>query len=371
MNSHINDIARFPDGLLKANEPCIWVPSNLLVVHQVDVPKAPRRKWLDLLPWILEEKLLQAPEDLHFTIAGKNGDTLLVLVAAKAQIQDWKNTVEERGLLNYKLVPDYLALPWSSGLLSIGQNSGNILVRYGEFEGFSAPPSLAWRMITELLKKSEDSKDKSAHGLLKLSLNMSESELPEQFRNNNEYIIESQHESIDWQVNNFPENANLLSGAFALAPSSNELMPWLKTAALFVLALVLGFTYLNVDNSRLENEIALLGEENRSAFYSLFPGLTIRSGDIRTTLENYISNRFKQRESLQSEAMSALTILDNALSACNCDLQSLNVRDDKLELILPRSVENTVEQWNFEQYEKQLSTDADTLNLTLTKRYEQ
>src|SRR6056300_1539826 len=103
MNSHINDIAGFSEDLLKANEPCIWVPSNLLVVHKVPIPKAPRRKWLALLPWILEDKLLQTPEQLHFTIAGKSSDKLIVLVSAKTQIQEWKNTVEEIGLLNYKL----------------------------------------------------------------------------------------------------------------------------------------------------------------------------------------------------------------------------------------------------------------------------
>lgn len=363
MNSHFNDIARFSEGLVKANEPCIWVPANLLVVHQVTVPKAPRRKWLDLLPWILEDKLLQAPEELHFTIAAKSGDKLIVLVAAKSQIQAWKNKVEEAGVLNYQLIPDYLALPWTSGLLSIGKRSGHILVRSGEFEGFSAPPGLAWHMIAELLKKSE--------GSLTLSLNMPEAELPESFKDKTELSVKLGHESIDWQVGNFPDKANLLSGAFALASSSNDLIPWLKTAALFLLALVLSFTYLNIENKRLEEEIVFLSEQNRSVFYNLFPGLTIRSGDIRTTVETYISNRFKQRDSLQSEAMSALVILDNVMSACNCEPKSLTWSNDNVELILPLALENTVEQWRFEQYEKQTSADADTLNVTLSRRYGQ
>ena len=363
MNSHINDIARFSEELLTANEPCIWVPSNLLVVHQVPVPKAPRRKWLALLPWILEEKLLQAPEDLHFTIAGKSSDELFVLVVAKSQMQEWKNKVEEIGLFKYKLIPDYLALPWSSGFLSLGKNSDHILVRYGEFEGFSAPPDLAWRMLSEVLRKSENS--------LRLSLNMPESELPEQFKDSTEYSIESKHEGIDWQADSFPENANLLSGAFALTQSSDDLMPWLKTAALFVLALILGFSYLNIENNRLKEEVVFLSDQNRSAFYSLFPGLTIRSGDIRTTLENYISNLFRQRDSLQSEAMSTLTMLDDVMSACNCDLQSLKWSNNSVELALPLAVGNTVEQWNFEKFEKQISTDADSLNVTLNRRYGQ
>ena len=363
MNSHISDIARFSEGLVNASEPCIWVPSNLLVVHEVPVPKAPRRKWLDLLPWILEDKLLQEPEELHFTIAGKRNDKLIVLVTAKSQIQAWKNTVEETGLHSYKLIPDYLALPWTSGLLSIGKSSENILVRYGELEGFSAPPGLAWHMIADLLKKSDRS--------LSLNLNMPKSELPENFKGKAEFSVELGHESIDWQLSNFPEKANLLSGAFALASHSNGSIPWARTAALFLLALILSFTYLDIENKRLEEEIVFLSEQNRSAFYSLFPGLTIRSGDIRATIESYISNRFRQRDSLESEAMTALLILDDAMSACNCELQSLSWANNRVELIFPPALENTVEQWDFEQYEKQMSLEADTLNVTLSRRYGQ
>ncbi len=353
MNSHFEDIAEFSQALVSANEPCIWVPSNLLVVHQVAVPSAPRRKWSELVPWMLEDKLLQAPEDMHFVIASKNNDKLNILVTAKDQIQEWKKSVEALGLNSYKFIPDYLALPWHSGLLSIGKFSEHILVRYGEFEGFAAPPNLAWHMLADLFQKSETP--------LSLSISMPEVELPEQFIEK----IEIKHQGIDWQNASFPGSANLLNGEFALAPSSNVLMPWLKTAALFVLSLILGFAFLNIDNNRLEEEISYLEEQNRSAFYSLFPGLTIRSSDIRATLESYISNRFRQRESLQSEGMRALTILDRTLSACNCDLQSLTWSNNSMELMLPQSVENIVQQWSFEEYEKQISADADD-SLTLT-----
>ena len=145
-------------------------------------------------------------------------------------------------------------------------------------------------------------------------------------------------------------------------------MPWLKTAALFVLALILGFTSLNLDNNRLEQEIATLGEQNRTVFYSLFPGLSIRSGNIRATLETYISNRFRQRESLESNIMQTLTVLDSAMSACSCDLQSLSWSNNTLELILPQSANAVIAQWDFEGYEKQIITgNEDTLRLILNR----
>ena len=358
MNSHLDDIAKFSQTLVSTNDACIWVPANRLAVHQVPVPSAPRRKWAELVPWMLEDKLLQAPEDMHFVIAGKSNDMLNVFVIAKNQMQEWKDNVEALGLSSFQFIPDYMALPWHSGLVSIGKSGEHVLARYGEHEGFSVQAELAWHMLADVLHKSDSP--------LSLSISMPIDELPEELKAK----VEIKHQEIDWQNASFPGNANLLKGQFALAPSSTILVPWLKTAALFLLALILSFATLNLENNRLEDEIAYLDEQNRSAFYSLFPGLTIRSGDIRATLETFISNRFRQRESLQSEAMQALTILDSAMSACNCDLQGLTWSNNNLELILPLSSARVIEQWDFEGYEKQINTEAgDNIRLTLNQEY--
>lgn len=361
MNTHLDHIANFSVDLLKNGEPCIWVPSDKLVFHQVPVPSAPRRKWPDLLPWMLEDKMLQQPDDMHFVIAGKNQDKLNVLVVARSHIQAWKETVEAAGLSRYRLIPDYMALPWHSGLLCVAKHADRILVRSGEFAGFSASANLAWHMLAGLVQKTGSS----------LSLSgLSEDEIPAQYKEKFAGKVEIVHPEIDWQYAGFPGNANLLKGDFALASTPNDLMPWLKTAALFVLALVLGFATLNMQNKQLAEEVAYLREQNISAFYSLFPGLTIRSGNIRATLESYISNRFRQRESLQTEAMQALTVLDSALSSCNCDLQGLTWRNRSLELILPQAAAAVAERWDFEGYEKHISAASeDTLTLVLSPEY--
>ena len=182
--------------------------------------------------------------------------------------------------------------------------------------------------------------------------------------------MEIKHQEIDWENASFSANANLLKGEFSLTSSSNSLMPWLKTAALFVLAFILSFSALNLENNRLEDEINYLGGKNRSSFYSLFPGLTIRSGDIRATVETYISNRFRQSESLENEAMQTLTIVDSAMSACDCDLQGLSWSNQSLELILPQSTTDAVELWEFDGYGKQINTESgDNIRLTLKREY--
>jgi type II secretion system protein L len=361
MNSHLDNIANISDALLKGSEPCIWVPSNKLVCHQIPVPSAPRRKWPDLVPWMLEDKMLQLPDDMHFVIAGKSSDKLNVLVVAKPQMQAWQHSVESAGISRYQLIPDYLALPWHSGLLSIGKYQDRLLVRYGEIEGFSAPANLAWRMVAQLVEKTECALSLSA---------LSEADVPAQYQESLVRKVEISHQNIDWQHSGYPASANLLKGEFALKTANNDLTAWFKTAALFVLALALGFATLNMQNKALEEEVAYLNEQNISAFYSLFPGLTIRSGNIRTTLETYIANRFRQRASLQSEIMQALTVLDGTLSSCNCDLQGLVWRNGNLEIVLPESVTAVAEQWSFDGYEKRISAESEgALKLTLNREY--
>ena len=362
MNSHLGDIANFSQALISTKGACIWVPSNFLVVHHLPVPTAPRRKWSELVPWMLEDKLLQTPEDMHFVLVGKSKDKLTVYVTAKNQMQEWQDSVKTLGTESFQFIPDYLALPWHSGLLSIGKRDEHVLVRYGEYEGFSTNAELAWHMIEDVLQESENP--------LSLSISMPIDELPEGFPEELIDKIEIKHLEIDWQQSSFPKSANLLQGEFSLAPNSYSLMSWLKTAALFVLVLILSFATLNIENNRLEDEIDYLGEQNRSAFYSLFPGLTIRAGDIRTTVETYISNRFRQRESLESEAMQTLTIMDSAMSACDCDIQGIRWSNKSLELILPQSLASVVEQLDFDGYRKQINTEpGDNIRLTLNLEY--
>ena len=336
MKCHIDDLTAQIHESGGTRQACIWVPSGMLTVHQLPVPKAPRRKWLALIPWMLEEKLLQKPEDMHFVIAGKASGNLVVLAISRRQMQLWQQRLTDAGISNCVLIPDYFALPWQSGVISIGHRDGQILVRSGEFEGFAAAPELAWYMLDKLLT--------NADARIILSGSFAGVELPLHLQGN----VETRHQ------------ANLLQGEFALSTGSGFSQAWLATAALIILTFALALLALRLENKRLEEEIAILSEENRAAFYSLFPGLTIRSGDIRATVERFIANQFKQRESLQSDAMLALTTIDRALSACNCDLQSLQWDSGGLQLRLPLGTENVIEQWQFNGYTKEIRAEADS-----------
>ena len=75
----------------------LWIPSERISLHLVDIPSAPERKWPDLLPWILEDRLLQAPEDMHFVVASRTSEQLQVIAVSRQDLSEWIRIAENAG----------------------------------------------------------------------------------------------------------------------------------------------------------------------------------------------------------------------------------------------------------------------------------
>lgn len=358
MNLHMNELQQSQVRSHLAGQQCIlWVSSAELVMHEIAVPKAPKRKWHELIPWMLEEKLLQAPEDSHFVICGQQDAQLSVLVTARQQMQQWQEAAARAGLDDYLLVPDFMALPWHPGQISIARHGEQILIRHGQFKGFAALPDFAWFMLRRLLQQSE--------ATLLLDPGFPQQELPSALQSR----VQGRLAALDWQRAAVPAGVNLLCGEFRLQKQKPESRAWLATAALLLLTLGLTFVSLDLQNKRLQSQVDALTERNRAEFFRLFPGLSIRSGDIRTTLETFISGRFQQRESLNSPAIRALLAADRVLANCNCGLESLEWTGEGLQLQLPLTAAESVDRWQFGDYQKQINALADS-GLSVTLRQE-
>jgi type II secretion system protein L len=72
----------------------LWVPSERIGLHSVDIPSAPERKWPDLLPWILEDKVLQPVEEMHFVVAGRTDLQLQVMAVSRQDMSEWTRIAE-------------------------------------------------------------------------------------------------------------------------------------------------------------------------------------------------------------------------------------------------------------------------------------
>ena len=125
----------------------LWVPSARVGVHLIDAPSAPQRKWAELIPWILEERILQPVDEMHFVI----GDSIerdgkkqvAVSVVSKRDLREWLRIAENAEVDARVMVPDYLALPFEIGRISMVWHEGAIFGSHvAPIVGF--PPRQNW-----------------------------------------------------------------------------------------------------------------------------------------------------------------------------------------------------------------------------------
>jgi type II secretion system protein L len=305
----------------------LWVPSERVSVHRIDAPTAPQKKWLELVPWILEDRLLQPAEDVHFVIGAVTADgdkkQVDITVVSKQDMREWLRIAENASVVPTALVPDYFALPWEDGRISIVWREGILLVRDYTGSGFSAAPALAWGLVRRLIAAAEIAP--------RLSISVPDETLvPDDLLED----ADINSADTDWQLSELPLSANLLSGEFTSTSKQSGNGAWLSVAALLILAVVLSFGYLQISNSMLETTVNQLERQVSSGFSNVFPGEKAKSGKVRARGELLLGNLFKQRESSQAPAMQVLIGLEEFMTACNCDLESLSMNETKNQLDL-------------------------------------
>ena len=90
----------------------LWVPSERVGIHLIDVPTAPERKWPELIPWLLEDRILQPVEQMHFVIGERDDQgQVQVFALSCSDMQEWQRVADNAGVAALSMVPDFLVLP--------------------------------------------------------------------------------------------------------------------------------------------------------------------------------------------------------------------------------------------------------------------
>ena len=305
----------------------LWVPSERITTHRIDAPAAPQRKWSELIPWILEDRLLQPVDDMHFVIGAisstEDKKQVDITVVSKQDMRKWLRIADNASVDPVALIPDYLALPSEEGRINMVWQEGVFLVRDDSGRGFSALPEVAWHFVRRLIETSDIEP--------RLSISVPDENLvPEDLRDD----ADINSADIDWPLSEIPLSANLLSGEFILSANKASSGAWLSTAALLILTVVLGFGYLQVSNSVLEQSVADLERQASKGFSNVFPGNKAKPEKVRASGESLLANLFKQHQNSNSPVMLALVGLDQFMAACNCDLESLAADESEIQLKL-------------------------------------
>ena len=229
----------------------LWVPSERVTVHRIDAPTAPQRKWSELIPWILEDRLLQPVEDMHFVIGSvvTEGDNRQVdiTVVSKQDMREWLRIADNASVTPTALVPDYLALPSEEGRISIVWREGSLLVRDAAGNGFSAAPVLAWSLVRRLIAAADIAP--------RLSISVPDDTLiPEDLLEDTDINAAD----IDWQLSDIPSLSQSFERRVCLIGQTSSSRSWLSYRGSFGADCGFGFGYLQVSNTALEERVTNL-----------------------------------------------------------------------------------------------------------------
>ena len=322
---HCLDKRLIVDGdpsLSAAQSMSLWVPSERIAVHLVDVPTAPERKWAELIPWMLEDRILQPVDEMHFVIVGRvDNNQLRILAVSQQDMQDWQRVAKNAGVAATSMTPDFLALPWEAGRISIGWHEGVCLVRHSAQGGFAAKPAAAWAMIDSLIAASDIAP--------RFSISIPDADLvPEHLR----AMADINHSAIDWQFGECPPASNLLTGKFKSQPVRTKSNTWLPVIGLAAITAVLLFAYLQITSNLYSQQIETMGKQAQSAYSRLFTGRKPQPMELRDAAELQLSKLFKQQQSLQAAPIAALVALDQLMADCECDLVAMTADQEGMRL---------------------------------------
>ena len=336
----------------------LWVPSERIGLHLIDIPSAPERKWPELLPWMLEDRILQPVEEMHFVVVGRTDNQLQILAVSQYDMQEWIRIAENMGVSANAMAPDFMAISNEPGILSIGWREGVLLVRETENTGFSAHPDIGWPMVESILAKSSNK--------LRLSISLPDIDMvPPHLR----IDADINSSSIDWQFAHFPA-INLMTAGFKPKAKEKVWSYWWPVAAsaIFMFTLMMGHFQLSIGN--LEAQIEVKEKVYLTNFSQIFPGPKPSVNNLKSVVEDRIEYLFRQKQSLQAIPVSSIVELDPFMTACQCELKSLSVSEQGIDIKVSNGSKLTKKSLNIPGYQMSMKqvTDAEagTFELSMT-----
>jgi general secretion pathway protein L len=246
------------------------MPGERVSLMDAHIPTRKKQRILQAAPWVLEDRLAQDVESLHFALGPRQaGDSIRIAVVSRDDMASLCAQCESQGIAPDAVIPDYLALPREDGEWTILVENERVIVRTGDHDGFSTDRELALDMLAFSLP---DPVDKEAPALEGLRLIRPEADtaflesLEQRFGERFQLDDRPYREAVD-QVFvpsvNLRDSIDLAEGEFRLRVEDDAWWrPWrpvvaLASAWLLVLAVseVVHLYQLSGDNNTLDAEI--------------------------------------------------------------------------------------------------------------------
>ena len=301
----------------------LWVPGEPVLVFRLELPKVSRRKQQEMLPWLLEDRLLSSPDDFEFILGAQVEEGLsLVYAIEKVMLGQWVLLAEAAAVSPARMVPDFLSLPYEDGRWTLYTDAGRLLVRTGLHEGFAANLDIGWQQLELLLGQREDSMRVS-------HLATAEVAVPENLQGR----LDTETGKINWSFTELPVGLNLLPPAYRQKPA-RFLSAWIPAFATGILLLILSLSYMLVQSWAWQRDAKVLEKGLAQAYEALFSRkLPDRILDTTEAAQKHLKLLEHQHIVTQTSPLAEMTALDQVLSTCpDCMLMGMSQTDSGLNI---------------------------------------
>lgn len=108
----------------------VLVPGEHVTVSQLLLPDTSQSRLVQIVPYAMEDQLIDPPEDLHFAFDKQNEQgSLQVAVVKKTTIEQWLSDFKDTRLDLRIMLPDYLAIPYEDDTWHVYLSHDKALIR--------------------------------------------------------------------------------------------------------------------------------------------------------------------------------------------------------------------------------------------------
>lgn len=246
-------------------------PSEAVTLHRVLLPSRKRSTWARIVPFALEDHLIEDIETLHFALGGAVDEGHLpVAVVDRALMRTWLDACAQAGLTLNAVIPDSLLLPWQSGEWSVLLEERRALVRIGRWEGFATERDTLPLLLNQALTEAGEAKPQRLRVWGDPAMELVETAIE----------IEREDALIEplllFAANYQPSvTLNLLQGGYIQQTHWGRwLRPWRVAASLAGMILLIQGIGLAYEHWRLQQELTALRAEIEQTYKDAVPNAT-------------------------------------------------------------------------------------------------
>lgn len=142
------------------------MPGERVSLMDAHIPTRKKQRILQAVPWVLEERLAQDVESLHFALGPRQADdSIRVAVVSRDDMSALCRQCEANGIIPDAIMPDYLALPRNDREWTAMVEGDRVIVRTGDHDGFTTDRELVLDMLEFSLPDITEKADSSTENL--------------------------------------------------------------------------------------------------------------------------------------------------------------------------------------------------------------